>query len=108
MGGAEGRTSGFGRVSTRTRPSPYSLVEPPDSRRGGAGHRAVRRRAYLLAATFLAMLVALGLTALLSLPKAVPEQAKPIAQIRQPPPLTDEALRLSRSAIALARYTQRP
>lgn len=108
MGGADSRTYGFGRVSARTRPSPYSLVEPPGPRRSGAEHRTLRRRGYLLAATFLAMLVALGLTALLSLPKAAPEQAKPIAQIRQAPALTDEALRLSRSAIALARYTQRP
>lgn len=126
MAGPAGRTYGFGRVSPDTRPSPYSLVElrgrkaspadylDPDVR----GHRTsesvqgqVRRKSFRrAAAAAAALLILAGGSALIAAWRANPERdAKPlVANVPAPaPPLSEEAARLIRSAIAVARYTPR-
>jgi hypothetical protein len=124
----ETTTYGFGRVSPVTRPSPYSLVElrgrplpdpePADPherwrRSSDAARRRTRRdnlrRGF---AAFFTLVAVIGGTAFIAARQTSPEHdAKALASVvkvpRPAPPLSEEALRLSRSAIAVARYVPR-
>jgi hypothetical protein len=115
MGGA--RTYGFGRVSPAVKPSPYSPLHRPSeipgspaalpdaarrSRRPGPRRRVV--------AVLLALAVVVALTGIVTL---FGRTASPTSTMRSPteamPTLaSDEASRLSRSAIAVHRYAPRP
>jgi hypothetical protein len=112
-----GRSQGFGRVSPETRPSPYSPLHfrgsfPASSHPAGAtrpmspGPRrrsALGRRAALLAIVLAAIVAGIGYVALFRLP-AAPTRAVVAPQIpASTVKLDDEALRLSRSAIAASR-----
>jgi hypothetical protein len=103
MGESIGRTYGYGRVSTRLEPSPYSPLHRPSQMPGSAPATlpagAVRRRggrvATLAVAGILLTFAARGPT---------PHVAVRGADVSSPPALSEEAARLPRSAIAVSKY----
>lgn len=115
MSGATGKTYGFGRVSPRVEPSPYSPLHMP-SRIPGSHVDAVsrpRRRPRKLA-SIVALVVLLVIIATLAgvftwggrTPPSAPA-ARPHVAPEAPVALTEEAARLPRSAIAVSRATPR-
>jgi hypothetical protein len=101
-------TYGFGRIAN-SRPSPYS----PMYRQGAAAMRRRTGRARRKVVRVLAAAVVLGALVGVAayLASTFVRDTEPVSTTARPvepsAPLSDEALRLSRSAIAVGRYTPR-
>jgi hypothetical protein len=109
MGGADGKTYGYGRVSPRLSPSPYSPLHAPSQLPGSTPPPArpqPSRRSRWLRVVVVGVVVVLAGVAVgafhLSGRVAVPGASRPQTAAPIAPP-DDEAQRLSRSAIAGSR-----
>jgi hypothetical protein len=111
----ESRTYGFGRVSADVKPSPYSPLHRPSQMPGALPAvpatpraRSLRLRRRVLIALAIVVVGALGGIAAL-VGRAAPQVARVVAPSESIVPApSDEALRLSRSAIAVQRQAPRP
>jgi hypothetical protein len=110
MGESIGRTYGYGRVSTRLEPSPYSPLHRPSQMPGSAPATlpagAVRRRGGRVATLAVVVVVAVfaGILLTFAARGPTPHVAVRGADVSSPPALSEEAARLPRSAIAVSKY----
>ena len=109
MGESIGRTYGYGRVSTRLEPSPYSPLHRPSQMPGSAPvpvrTAAARRRGGRIATLALVVVaVFAGLLLAFADRRPAPDAAVGGADASSPPVLSEEAARLPRSAIAVSKY----